>query len=415
MASGKRIILFSILMLFISFSKCIAKPTILLEADKYRLKKDEEISINISINDTAISALTLEIYFDTNKLKPVDLPENSNYINNKIIYTWVESLGKENESLEIEPFNFKVIAQSGIVNIVATGEFYNSNGDKINIENSNIELEIGEENKQLEEQHTVSSQDVGTDNTNLRIMRLNHEGITPEFSKGIKEYYFIADETINNLEVTAIPENQNSRVTITGNQNLKMGLNTINIQVESEDNTKKSNYKIYITKTSNKELANANLENLAVREGTIAPEFNSNITKYRVEVPYNIDNIYVLAVPQNINANVQMDKTNNLRIGDNIIEIMVVANDGITKKKYEILAHRRNQQEEIENQEEEEKQVEQLNTILIEKQNEENEQQQIQNKNHTNKYIIGIIIILITITTLAIWFVKRKNKYKGQI
>ena len=60
-------------------------------------------------------------------------------------------------------------------------------------------------------------------------MRLDKEGIIPEFSPEIKDYYFIADTSINNLEVTAIPEATNAQVNIIGNNNLKGGINKIEI------------------------------------------------------------------------------------------------------------------------------------------------------------------------------------------
>ena len=94
--------------------------------------------------------------------------------------------------------------------------------------------------------------------------------------------------------MTVIAENSNSTITITGNDNLKTGLNTINISVKSEDKTKETNYKIYVTKTSNIENANANLENLAVEHGSLIPEFNTNVTNYKVEVSNNIENVNVL-------------------------------------------------------------------------------------------------------------------------
>ena len=49
---------------------------------------------------------------------------------------------------------------------------------------------------------------------------------------------------LESLEVTAIPENPNATVTVTGNRNLKIGKNLIEIHVVSEDKTKEEVYKI---------------------------------------------------------------------------------------------------------------------------------------------------------------------------
>ena len=114
-------------------------------------------------------------------------------------------------------------------------------------ENQSRAIKIGEEEKEV---NVELGENTEANNANLKILRLNQEGINPDFEKNIKEYYFITDEETKSLEVTAIPENQNASVTITGNENLKMGKNTIDIKVESQDKSQIANYKINVTKTS---------------------------------------------------------------------------------------------------------------------------------------------------------------------
>lgn len=113
-------------------------------SDKQTIKKDEEINIKIQISDTPIAACTLEIYFDSSKLEYIRGPENSNYSNNRIIYTWVSSTGKNQQGIEVEGFQFKVLQEEN-TNIVVFGEFYNEQGEKLEIGNSNIELKTNQE------------------------------------------------------------------------------------------------------------------------------------------------------------------------------------------------------------------------------------------------------------------------------
>ena len=70
---------------------------------------------------------------------------------------------------------------------------------------------------------------------------------------------------------------------------LVIGVSTYYVTQHSsfKDKTKEETYKIYVTKTTNVELANANLEILAVREGFLNPEFDYNIKNYKVEIPNN--------------------------------------------------------------------------------------------------------------------------------
>lgn len=72
---------------------------------------------------------------------------------------------------------------------------------------------------------------------NLKSLRINQEGILPSFDKEIYDYYLTINESINNLQIEAIPENINSKIEIIGNGNFKEGENLIKIIVkeESED------------------------------------------------------------------------------------------------------------------------------------------------------------------------------------
>lgn len=247
-----------------------------------------------------------------------------------------------------------------------------------------------------------------SDSAYLSVLRLDHEGISPEFGKDVKEYYFIADNTIQNLEVTAIPENANATVTVTGNTNLKIGKNLIQINVISEDKTKEEVYKIYVTKTTNIELANANLETLAIREVFLNPEFDNNITNYRAEIPNETEKIEILAIPQSPKATVTIAGNNEMKIGDNTIIVNVLAEDGITNKKYELIVHRRNEQEQIEYEEERKVEAEKLSAILEEQEKDnENEVKQEQKRNILSILIVIVVGIIIIAGTV---YIVKKNK-----
>ena len=111
-------------------STSYAQPQIQIISDKQTIKKDEEINIKLQIVDTPIAACTLEIYFDSSKLEYIKGPENSNYSNNRIIYTWVSSTGKNQQGIEIQNFQFKVLQEENN-NIAVFGEFYNEQGEKV--------------------------------------------------------------------------------------------------------------------------------------------------------------------------------------------------------------------------------------------------------------------------------------------
>ena len=398
-----------ITLLCISINKSFAQSQIQVISEKKIIQKEEEIEVKVKISDTEIATGTLEIYWDLGKLEYIKGPENSNKLDNRILYTWVNSNARNVQEINIENFVFKGL-QNGTANIVVTGEFYNANGEEIVIENSNLEIEIADKvqtTKETNEQQNISDSDSG-----LAVLRLNHEGISPEFNSNIKEYYFIAHEGISDLEVTAIPNNSNANVTVSGNTNLQFGKNTINIKVESKDKTNTSEYKIYVTRTKNIELANANLETLAIRQATLTPEFNNDITKYNIEISNNVNKIDILAIPERENATVEIIGNTEMKIGDNKIQIIVHAEDKITSKKYEINVHRRNQEEETKKAEEEKIQAERLATILEEKQEEANANNNDvseETRNNLLFFVIALIIVGAIITIIIFYFVKKKQ------
>lgn len=410
----KTIYIFIILVILLLINRNItfAADEMRIIPDKNTIEAGEEVGINIEIGNKEVQAFALEIYWDRAVLEYISGPENSNNLGNRIIYTWINESGKDHDTINIEKFNFKAL-QDGTANITITGEFYNLNGDEIKVNDTNVEVKVGKEeaNKESEEADMMNT-NVSDDNTNLSILRLDQEGISPDFNKDIKEYYFIANNTINDLGITAIPENSGSTVTITGNKNLKIGENTIDIKVESKDKSKTSIYKIYVTKTNNIELANANLETLAIRQGFLEPEFDSNMTKYKVEIANNIDKIDILAVPQKENATVKIIGNGEMKEGDNQVQVIVLAENRTTNKKYDVIVHRRNQEEEQKYAEERKYQAERLSTILEEeKQSEQKNNEETQNKSNMI-FIVIIISILAIVFSVFIYRHKFKNGNK---
>lgn len=208
------------------------------------------------------------------------------------------------------------------------------------------------------------------DNGYLKIFRINNEGIIPYFDKTIKEYYLNVGSDVNKIEITAIPENKNMNVKILNNENLNSGLNTIETIIYDEQKNKIGEYYIYVTKTDNEDMANANLENLAIEGVDLAPEFETYKTKYDVSVANDMERLNILAVPENINSKVNIEGANNIQIGDNVVIIKVVAENGYTFRNYIINVHRRNMEEENQVYEEKEQQIKKLNSLLQNNKNE---------------------------------------------
>ena len=250
-------------------------------------------------------------------------------------------------------------------------------------------------------------------NTNLKIMRTNKENIVPNFDKGIFEYYLTVDNNTNSLDLTAVPENENSKVEIIGNKNFKQGSNVVEIKVISPNGNSNS-YKIYVTKTNDIEKANTNLETLAIENVLLYPYFDTTITKYNASVDNDMEKLNILAVPENVNAKVSIEGNDVLNVGDNTIIVNVLAEDGVTFRKYEIIAHRRNATEQETFEEQEEEEAEQLEVLLSEYSEENIENNEINNNESDNKnndklVLLFIIIGLIIVFVCGVIYLKKRN------
>ena len=252
-------------------------------------------------------------------------------------------------------------------------------------------------------------------NTNLKIMRTNKENIVPNFDKGIFEYYLTVDNNTNSLDLTAVPENENSKVEIIGNKNFKQGSNVVEIKVISPNGNSNS-YKIYVTKTNDIEKANTNLETLAIENVLLYPYFDTTMTKYNVSVDNDVEKLNILAVPENINAKVSIEGNDVLNVGDNTIIVNVFAEDGVTFRKYEIIAHRRNVTEQESFEEQEEEEAEQLEVLLSEYGEENIENNEINNNENddkTNKdkiVLVLIIVALVVVLASGVIYLRKKRR-----
>ena len=331
-------------------SRALENATFYLQSDKDNVIIGDEFEVSLNLKGINTSAYSIEIFFDTTKLEFVSGPENSNVIGNKVKIVWYDTNGgTEAKQGELEKLKFKSIAP-GIADFDVNGEFFDENINLMQTDFENFQIEI------LEQDVTegVNGRAIQNQNsTQLKSLRLNVEGIVPDFETDIYDYSLTLPEQlkeIKDIEVLPIAENENAKIEVSGNKNLKDGLNIINVVVTNQG--KSQEYKIKVTKTQNLEMANTNLENLAIEYAILSPEFNEQITRYNTQVANEINQLNILAIPENEQGKVEILGNNNLNEGNNKIEIKVTAPNGFTQRIYEVNVYKRNKQEEtIYNQE----------------------------------------------------------------
>ena len=404
------ILVFIFLIILIYPTKGNANTIVELKTNSTKINIDEEYSVTVKISGNNVSAMDLEIYFNPNQIEYVSGPSNSNIVNGKIKLSWYDENASGKTNFCLGEFIFKQ-KQKGKSIISIKGSCYDEIGNLVEAEFK--DLQIGEKIENTQEK-IIAQEEIGTstdiNNALLKILRTNQEEIIPEFDTNIKEYYLTTNQEIDKLDITAIPDNPDSKVEILGNENFIQGKNIVEIKITSPNGKIINSYKIYVTITKDIEKSNANLENLAIENMILYPSFDTTVTEYRIETEPNIEKLNILAIPENPNAKITIQGNELLKTGNNEILINVLSEDGINSINYKIIAHKRNIEEQEQYINQEEKQAETLNNLLEEVNIDQVEENKNIDEENNEKNINYIYLILIVTIGIIILFVIKKAK-----
>ena len=161
----------------------------------------------------------------------------------------------------------------------------------------------------------------------LSNLTVTNGSFLPSFSSNVFEYEVTVPVDVTEFNVTATKLEPNSKVTSgEGHYNISTSEKQIEVTVVSEDETKSNTYILNIKRT--KSSINT-LSDITVSEGTLTPEFNSNITSYTVNVDGNISSIDVSATLTDSRATIISGTgIHSLNVGDNNIVIRVKSESG---------------------------------------------------------------------------------------
>lgn len=223
-----------------------------------------------------------------------------------------------------------------------------------------------------------------SNNKKLKSLEVENYKLSPEFNKDTTEYDLTIPDDVNSLEIKAVAEDKKSKVEITGNDKLLTGVNTIEIKVTAEDETV-GTYKINVTKGETTD-GEPGLSEITVEGYTLSPEFSSNIHEYTLNIDDpSITSLNVDAKAFDENAKVEITGNDELKLGENIITILVTAEDGKKIYTYQIVVN------------------------ITEKQEDNNQIIAGIDNNDLYMYIgIGVAVILVIIIIIVI--VKRRNR-----
>ena len=158
-------------------------------------------------------------------------------------------------------------------------------------------------------------------NNDLKSLTIEGYTINPEFSSDVTEYNLNVGQDIETLSIDAVAEDENAKVEITGNGNLVIGQNTVEIKVTAEDETVKT-YTINVNR--GEELPAVHLTELTVEGYTLTPEFSSDVYEYTLNINnVNVKSLNINAQSNDENATVEIAGNTDLKLGENVITILV--------------------------------------------------------------------------------------------
>lgn len=240
-----------------------------------------------------------------------------------------------------------------------------------------------EEEKQ--EQNTEKST-----NKALKDLVIENYKLSPEFTPETTKYSVEVKGDVDKLEISPVLQDEKSKFTIEGNENLKVGNNIIKITVTAEDGTTRI-YTIAVSKTSGESTATEmlKLKDLKVNNANLQPSFSSEITNYVVEVdnPSSIKADAVVAIAEDADVEVTVSESENTEKNEKIITIMLEDKEGTKTGVYQITVKKAS-----------------MNPISAIK----------NNKDNKIYYILGgIIAVLIVLIIIIIILLKKTSEKDG--
>ncbi len=163
--------------------------------------------------------------------------------------------------------------------------------------------------------------------------------LTPKFNKDVTEYSLSVGSDVESIKINAEAVDDNAKVEIIGNDKLLEGENTIEIKVTAEDGTVRT-YKINITKGEEIVSTDFGLSELSVSGYTLTPNFSTNVYEYKLDIEdETVTRLDVNANSTVEGATVDIAGNNNLKLGENIITILVKSEDGEEIVTYQIVVN----------------------------------------------------------------------------
>ncbi|MDD3340740.1 MAG: cadherin-like beta sandwich domain-containing protein [Bacilli bacterium] len=170
-----------------------------------------------------------------------------------------------------------------------------------------------------------------SNNAYLKELSSTNGLITPAFDKTKSDYTLTVPYEVTDANVKAVVEDTGATVSIEGNENLKVGVNTVSIIVTAEDGTLNT-YKVDITRQPS---SNNYLSSLSVKDPNkteLITVFNKTIMTYQIKVDNSISSIDIAALAEDSETTVKGTGQKQLQVGSNTFKIESISADGTVRE-----------------------------------------------------------------------------------
>lgn len=333
-----KLVLFAIIMII--FPKNVHALNFKVERSADTVKPGSEVTVYVKaegVGNDSLKEYNVSLAYDGTKLEYKSGTSDVATVTqgNPIVITNGNGTISSDTTLATLVFGVKANSKAGDTSLTLT--------------NSGLKTIAGEEKTATNTSSMIKVAALGSDAT-LSSLKIPNTTLSPKFDKNTLEY--TADiKDITEITINAQATDSNAKIMISDNyKSLVKGENIVKISVTAENGiaTKTYQIKVNLTMTPTEEekiKANALLKKLSIEGYDI--DFSSDQKKYTLTVPYKEKKVKVLAEAENENAPIEMEGTTSLKVGKNIIKILVTSEDGSTKETYTLTITREKQEKKV--------------------------------------------------------------------
>ena len=178
-----------------------------------RASSNNDTKTDTKSNDNYLKSLTVK---SSHEMEP-DFNKNVNSYNIKVPY-------------EVEKLDLSYITSNEKAKVEITG----NENFKVGSVNT-VEIKVTAEDGSVRIYSLNVTRSTASSKTDLKDIMIDNVSITPKFDPNNQEYTAKVDGNTNKLDIKATPSDSSSKVEIIGNENLKVGHNTVLIKVTDKD------------------------------------------------------------------------------------------------------------------------------------------------------------------------------------